>query len=302
MHIFPCITFLSLFHTIGNKEFSLISDRGRNLKSIWVPISGQIAQQQKVETIANNIANANTTGFKKDQLAFQEHLSALTGKMDDIDIPNKEWAPKDFYHSYGAENSFVKVKGTYTVHEQGQLQPTNNNLDVGLYGKGFIEVQGPNGIRYTRNGSLTQNSDGHLVTEQGFKVLSKIQEAPELSDESSIESRYIKLPNSNISISKDGSIYNTEGKINQLSIVEFNDIQALNKEGTSLFVNSVDGNIKREQISTTVNQGFVEGSNVNAVSEMSELIQAHRHFENIQKAINAYDNINTRAVNDIAKF
>ena len=110
------------------------------MKNIWVPLSGQIAQQRKVETIANNIANANTAGFKKDRLVFKEHLTALTKGSDDIDLPNKEWSPDDFYRSQGAENAYVKVDGSYTNFEQGDLKPTNNPLDMALFGKGFFSL------------------------------------------------------------------------------------------------------------------------------------------------------------------
>ena len=134
------------------------------LKNIWVPLSGQIAQQRKVETIANNIANANTAGFKKDSLVFKEHLTALTKGADIVDLPRKEWKPDDFYRSQGAENAYVKVDGSYTDFEQGPLSPSHNPLDLALFGKGFFEVLTPTGIRFTRKGNFTISKDGELVT------------------------------------------------------------------------------------------------------------------------------------------
>ncbi len=229
------------------------------MKNIWVPLSGQIAQQRKVETIANNIANANTAGFKKDQLAFKEHLTALTKGADTIDLPRKEWGPDDFYRSQGGENAFVKVDGSYTDFSQGALTPTNNPLDLALFGKGFFA--------------------------------------------NPIEDRIIKIPsNLKISISKEGDIFNKDGNLGKISVVEFNDPHALKKQGHSLYINNAQENLKNEAIKTTVNQGFIEGSNVNAIKEMSELINAHRHFENIQKAISTYDQISGQIVNDIADF
>jgi len=275
------------------------------LKNIWVPLSGQIAQQRKVETIANNIANANTNGFKKDELAFKEHLTALTQGGDIIDLPRKEWKPDDFYRSQGAENAYVKVDGSYTNFEQGALNPTGNPLDMALFGKGFFEVQTPNGVRYTRTGNFSLSQNGELVTEQGFKLLGELTKKDDgsLNTDDSIESRLIKIPpNEKISISKEGEIFSKSGKIGKISLVEFNDLVALRKQGSSLYINNAEDNIKRENVATTVNQGFMEGSNVNAVKEMSELINAHRHFENIQKAINTYDSISGRIVNDIADF
>jgi len=281
------------------------------LKNIWVPLSGQVAQQRKVETIANNVANANTVGFKKDQLVFKEHLTALTNNgVEDIHIPRKEFSPADFYHTQGAENAMVAVDGSYTIHEQGQFIPTSNPLDVALKGDGFLEVLTPTGVRFTRKGNLSLNRESELVTDQGFKVLSALEVAPiALREPASIntfpkpEDRILKLPtNSKITVSLDGEVLTKDGSVGKISLVEFADKQALRKEGNSLYITPDEKNIIRTDIKTTVNQGFLEGSNVNAIEEMSELIKAHRHFESIQKAINAYDSISGKAANEIGKF
>jgi flagellar basal-body rod protein FlgF len=280
------------------------------LKNIWVPISGQIAQQRKVETIANNVANANTTGFKKDDVIFKEHLTALEKGVEDIDIPRKEFSPEDFYRTQGGQHAFVEVEASFANFEQGQLVPTNNYLDVALNGPGFLEVLTPNGIRYTRKGNLTIDSEGSLVTEQGYHLLSAVQNsepgrslAGMAEASSNIESRKIKIPNNQkVSIDLKGNIRNGEQQLATLSVVEFKDVHALRKEGNSLFINNDEANTERSISKTGLNQGFLEGSNVNAIYEMSELIKAHRHFDSIQKAINAYDSISGKAVNDIAKF
>ena len=281
------------------------------MKNIWVPLSGQVAQQRKVETIANNVANANTVGFKRDQLVFKEHLTALTKGVDDIHIPRKEFSPADFYHTQGAENAMVTVDGSFTIFEQGQLTPTNNPLDVGLQGEGFIEVLSPTGVRFTRKGNLSINRDGELVTDQGFRVLSATTtpEQPVTRDPASEpvgpkpEERVIKVPtNSKLTITREGDILSQGGTVSRISVVEFKDIHALRKEGNSLYITPDEQNIVRSDIKTSINQGFLEGSNVNAIGEMSELIKAHRHFESIQKAINAYDSISNKAANEVGKF
>lgn len=274
------------------------------MKNIWVSLSGQIAQQKKVDTIANNIANANTAGFKKDRLTFKEHLTSLNKGLTDIDIPREEWSPRDFYKTQGAQNAYVKVDGSYTVFEQGALQPTKNNLDFALFGDGFFEVSTPSGIRYTRKGTFSLSKEGHLVNENGFQILkpSENKGSDEDLDPSAIESRFITIPQgSRLSVSKNGEVFSQTGSLGTISVVEFKDQHALKKQGQSLYANKYQDNFK-EETSTTVNQGFIEGSNVNAVKEMSELIKAHRHFENIQKAISTYDTISGKAVNDIAKF
>lgn len=280
------------------------------MKNIWVPLSGQVAQQRKVETIANNVANANTVGFKKDQLVFKEHLTALTKGVEDIDVPRKEFSPADFYHTQGAENAMVAVDGSFTIFEQGTLIPTNNPLDLALKGEGFMEVLTPTGVRFTRKGNLSLSRDGELVTDQGYKVLSALNASEEsLRDPASIgsfpapEERILKVPtNTKLTFTNEGEILTRDGAVGKISVVEFKDTHALRKEGNSLYITPDETNVVRTNIKTAVNQGFLEGSNVNAIEEMSELIKAHRHFESIQKAINAYDSISGKAANDIGKF
>lgn len=181
--------------------------------NIWVNLSGQIAQQRKVETIANNAANANTVGFKKDQLVFKEHLTALTKGVDDIDIPRGEFSPEDFYHTQGAENAMVAIEGNYTIFEQGQLIPTQSPLDIGLKGKGFIEVLTPTGVRFTRKGNLSIDREGSLVNDQGFKVLNATSVSeeslrnPASAPQQNPADRVIKIPsNTRITIALDGEI------------------------------------------------------------------------------------------------
>ncbi len=277
------------------------------MKDIWVPISGQIAQQRKVDTIANNIANANTKGFKKDDVVFREQLTALTKGIDHVDLPNKEWSPKDFYHSHGAENAKVKVDGSFTDFSQGQLEPTQNPFDFALYGKGFFEVQTPRGIRFSRVGSFTVDKDGFVADIHGNKLLveAKEQKEGEEKEFEPIEKRFLQIPENikKVTVTQDGSVYIDRDKLGKISVVEFNDLHALKKEGSNLFINDKANNFKPAELSkTSVHQGYVEGSNVNAVGEMAKLIKAHRHFENIQKAVEIYDGINGKLINDLGRY
>lgn len=277
------------------------------MRELWVPLSGAIAQQRNVETIANNVANANTPGFKKEQIVFKEYLTALEKGDGETELPQKEFKPEDFYRSYNAEDSFVKVDGAYTLHEQGQLVPTGNSFDNALSGAGFFEVLSPNGVRYTRKGSFSISNEGKLVTDQGYLVLSK-ETAPTVGADGKFtlsappESRAIVVGNNKFSISLDGDVYSGDNKLANISLAEFNDIHALKKEGNSLFINPDQKNIKVGEMKTNVHQGFVEQSNVNAVTEMSSLINANRNFETIQRVIKTYDTMSGKAVNEISKF
>ena len=268
------------------------------MKDIWVPVSGALAQQKKVEVIANNVANANTPGHKRDNIVFEEYLAALK-RSTDINLPNKEWEAEDYYKTNGAEKAQVRIAGTFTDFRNGQLRNTGSQFDMALQGPGFFEILSKNGIRYSRNGIFSLSVDGQLVNSQGDLVLSK--------QSSSLvpippKTRAIKLPPGVITVNAQGEIFSNNNKISQLSIVEFKDIHAIKKEDNSYFTNHHPNNLIRNNIKSTVHQGFLEGSNVNAISEMSELIKAHRHFESIQKAIKAYDNMAAKSVNEIIKF
>lgn len=273
------------------------------MRELWVPLSGAIAQERKVDTIANNVANANTPGFKRDQIVFKEYLTAFEKGVEDIDLPRGEWSPEDFYRTYGAEHAKVKIDGSYTDFEQGQLTPTGNPFDVALQGNGFIEILTPHGVRFTRNAILSLGQDGHLVTSQGHHVLSRLNIGPD--HEGPVpqpQERFIQLPPGQFNVNLQGDVFVNNQQISSLSVVEFNDLHALRKEGTSYFINNHQDNINRLNVSTSTHQGFVEQSNVNAVAEMSELIRANRNFESIQRVIKAYDSISAKGVNEISKF
>lgn len=280
------------------------------LKELWVPLSGAMAQQRKVETIANNVANANTTAFKKDRAVFKEHLTAYE-KGADIDLPDKEWAPDDFYRSYGAENGHVVVDGTYTSFEQGALRPTQNPFDFALEGNGFFEILGPNGIRYTRKGNFTVNQNGELVTDSGMRVLSRV-DLPEVGNGDEVkevikqipkpEERTLKIQPGQVTVNNLGEIFQRGEKVGHINIVEFKNNSTLKKEGNSLYINEDSRNVVKAQRKTIVHQGSLELSNVNTVEEMSNLIKAHRHLETIQRAIKTYDNMANKSYNEIARF
>ena len=198
------------------------------MKELWVPVSAAISQQQKIDTIANNVANVNTPGFKKSDLTFREHLTVLEKGQTDISLPNKTWSPEDFYKSHGNENSFVKTDGTYTNFSQGQLMPTGNMYDFALKGEGFFEVLTPNGTRYARKGNFSINNEGRLITDQGFFVLAK-----SAGQERNPENRLINIPQGKFSVNHEGEIISNGNVVAKINLVEFTDKHALLKQGNS---------------------------------------------------------------------
>ena len=143
-------------------------------KGIFTALSGAIAQTQKLDTIANNIANVNTPAFKKDQQVFNEYLTAFEKDAEVIQVPKVPASIESFYDLNGSDKSYVNSMGTYTSFDQGSLKSTNSAYDIAFDGEGFLEIADMNGqVQYTRAGQLTLNDQGQLVTKSGKAVLQK---------------------------------------------------------------------------------------------------------------------------------
>lgn len=293
----------------------------RLASGIWPSVSGAAAQAQNVETVANNLANADTLGFKKDTTAFREYLAVKEREHFAQDIPRGSITNKDLYPLDGRDQAFVVVDGTYTDFRQGNLRVTQNPLDVAVDGKGFFEVSTPQGNRYTRQGSFHISPQGRLETVDGFPVLASQPgglAAPQpaadaLAQQQSVQgrspasdaARFINLRDrgTHFSINSLGEIYASDGDlIAKLNVVEFGDTRQLRKSGGNLFSNPAPANISTQPLSTVVRQGVLETSNVNPIEEMTKLISANRLFEHDLKAMKTYGEMMSREANDIGKL
>jgi flagellar basal-body rod protein FlgG len=272
-----------------------------------------------VDTVANNLANADTLGFKKDATAFREYLAVQEREHSPQDIPRGAITNKDLYQLDGRDQAFVVVDGTYTDFRQGNLRVTQNPLDVAVDGKGFFEVSTPQGNRYTRQGSFHISPEGRLETVDGFPVLASLpgglaapqsdtlaqQQAAQGRAPASEAARFINLRDrgTHFSINPQGEIYASGGDlIAKLSVVEFGDTRQLRKSGGNLFSNPTSANVSAQPVSTVVRQGVLETSNVNPIEEMTKLISANRLFEHDLKAMKTYGEMMSREVNDIGKL
>lgn len=286
---------------------------------IWTAVSGAAAQSQSVDVVANNIANANTLGFKKDEPTFKEYLSTEETRPLQAEIaPRLPIKDKDFYPLDGKDKSYVVMDGTYTNFKQGHLMVTQRPLDLSLDGPGFFEVSTPAGVRYTRHGSFKVGQDGRLVTSEGYPVLSSqisdlaaalpgsaVQPSqggqptqgrvaagqPENAED--LAPRFINLgeASARVSISPVGEIYLGDTLVAKMNVVEFNDRNHLKKAGGGLFEAWNPNDPPQSAGKTQVRQGTLETSNVNPAEEMTKLIQANRMFEQNLKAVKTYDNM-----------
>jgi flagellar basal-body rod protein FlgF len=280
-----------------------------SMKGFWPAVSGSVAQAQRLDTIANNLANSDTNGFKRDDVTFRTVLSSAATRAMKEDIPHKPFTDKDFHRLDGTDIAYVAVDGTHTNHTQGRAKVTGGPLDVALEGKGFLEVLAPQGVRLTRQGSLRMNQEGTLVTTEGFPVLRPGQRqdanADGVAPQEDFAARIIKLntaAGAKVSVTTEGRIYQGREEVGQMSVMEFVDSNLLQKEGSSLFRNDEPANISKDPMTTMVRQGVLETSNVNSVSEMTEMLKATRLFEANEKIIRNYGELEGRAVNELGKL
>lgn len=266
-------------------------------KGIYTALSGAIAQNLRLETTANNLANVNTTGFKKDSQTFQEYLTANEKPPAVIQVPKVPASIESFYDMQGGDKSYVDSAGTFTNFSQGSLKATGGTLDVAIDGRGFFEVATPRGVRLTRNGSFMVDGNGQLVTRDGWPLLRSAGAGIDPAE------RTVKIePGAVLTITDSGEIFQGEQSLGKISVVDVADTQALQKEGSSTFTFKPNfpaqfSNMERPNL----RQGFVEGSNVNVVQEMTDMITATRLFESTQKAIQAYDSMADKLVNQVPK-
>jgi flagellar basal-body rod protein FlgG len=237
------------------------------------------AQQMNLDVIANNLANVNTAGFKKSSIQFAEMMYD-TDKTPGASTTDSSTTPTGAQVGYGS-----KAVATERNFTQGNLQQTGNTFDVAIQGQGFYKVTLPDGTNaYTRDGSFLVNSDGQLVTNQGYQVTGVGQ---------------IPATATNISIGSDGTISATVNnavvKISPITISNFPNPEGLNSLGGNLYQetaasgNAVDGQTPGQNGMGTLAQGYVETSNVQVVEEMVNMIQAQRAYEINSKAIQTAD-------------
>jgi flagellar basal-body rod protein FlgF len=246
--------------------------------ALLVGLSRQTTLERQLDVISNNIANVNTNGYKSDQSLFEEYLTS--------------GAHEDNFKGLDRRVSYVQDRGTYRDFTQGSTLQTNNPLDVAIDGAGFLAVQAAGGERYTRDGNLQINSQGQLVTHDGYPVLG--QNGPIVFQQTDHD----------ISISPDGTITVLEGAgkadsiRGKLRVVSFTDAQSVLKQGNNLFV-AGDG-AAQPDLKSNVRQGYVEKSNVSAVGEMTRMIEVMRTYTNIANLLQQQGDLHKTAINQLA--
>lgn len=245
--------------------------------SLYSAATGMEAQQLNLNTIANNLANVNTPGFKRSKIEFQDLLYQKP-RASGADSGGGNLVPTGIEVGNGS-----RVAATSKVFTQGQLTNTGEKLDIAVQGEGFFEVQRPDGtVGYTRDGSFKLNAQGQVVTVDGMPVLSGMQTIPAGSE---------------VSISEDGqvTVQSTSGSSTfRLTLTRFANPAGLRSMGGNLYEETAasgtpeTGNPGENGFGRTI-QGYVEASNVNIVEEMVALIVAQRAYEINSKSVQSSD-------------
>ncbi|HEV3153017.1 MAG TPA: flagellar basal-body rod protein FlgF [Candidatus Baltobacteraceae bacterium] len=258
------------------------------VRGLYTAAAGALVAEAQADVIANNLANVNTAGFKRTLLQVQSapELGVYRMQNDPAAALGGGTASTPAIQFVGALGTGSQVADTPADFEQGSLSHTGNSLDLAIQGAGFFTLQTPQGIRYTRDGQFTRDAQGYLVTLDGDRVLGR--NGP------------IALQSGNVQIAQDGTVRQNGQSIDQLRVVSFANQQAVRPEGDNRFVDT--GNARPAQdAASTVNQGFLEGSNASVVRSMVDLITAQRWFEANQKVIQTQDTTNGYAVQTVAR-
>jgi flagellar basal-body rod protein FlgG len=251
------------------------------MRALSIGATGMEAQQLNVEVISNNIANLSTTGFKRSRAEFQDLLYQNLRSVGSASSDTGTILPSGLQVGLG-----VMPAATYRINEQGNLSVTNNPLDLAINGGGFFQVQLPDGTTaYTRAGSLQLNQTGQLVTADGYTIIPNIT---------------VPATATSITVNASGQVLasvsgtSTQQTLGQLQLAAFVNPTGLEAIGNNLLKETqasgtpITGNPQSNQFGALV-QGSLETSNVDIVSEITNLISAQRAYEMNSKVINTAD-------------
>ena len=236
-----------------------------------ITLSRISALERQMNVVANNLANVNTTGYKSENLLFEEYIAPVASAEE------FKFADRDV--------RFVLDDRTVGNFSTGTVETTGNQFDVAIKGDGFFAVQTPVGERYTRDGAFTLNPDGQLTTHDGHLVLGDggpIQFNPE---------------DTSITISGEGSISANSGEIGRLRIVTFDDVQQLNRKGNNLF----EGENPRQLETPRLAQFALESANVDAINQISQMIEVQRSYQEVANIMRQQNDLRENAIQTLGR-
>lgn len=263
------------------------------ISGLYTAASGLMAQEQQQDVIANNLANVNTNGYKKDTALYVPFPTVFLNRINDekTALPGGNWMDAMTPIGMTGRGVQLRVDGIVPkLTEEGSYIQTDNKLDLAIKGNAMFVVMTPQGLRYTRNGNFSMSSDGMLVTQSGFPVMGERGE--------------INIDGRQVHIDQNGKIYSDKTEIDTLRLAVFTKEDALRKQGDNLLYMLGGAVLPEDDMSgqIQVKQGYLESSNVNVVREMVDMITSYRAYEASQKAVQAHDQTLAKAVNDVGQI
>lgn len=247
------------------------------LRGMKIAARGMTVQMTKSDIVANNLANADTSGFKRDVHTVQSFREVLLDRIE----ARPSYGRGIGYLGFGASS------GPMTVDfSSGGIQTTGNPLDLAIEGDGFFVIETPSEVCLTRDGSFTLNSLGELVTKDGYRVLGT--------------HGAIQIPQGELSVGRSGEVFVDGVNVARLVIWRTDNEDTLSKRGANLYRISSDVPIE-EVDNPRIIQGCLERSNVNVVREMLEMIVGMRNFEACQRVLHGYDSTLDKCVNEVGR-
>ncbi|HIJ80667.1 MAG TPA: flagellar basal-body rod protein FlgF [Desulfuromonadales bacterium] len=240
---------------------------------MYAAVSGSLASMKRLDIISNNLANANTIGFKKDRISFEGLLASATPQPQ---VPQSTTA-----------DPILQKENVFIDFASGMSRQTGNPLDVSLDGDGFFAVTTPDGTAYTRQGNFRLSADGTLVTQDGLPLQAQ-------------GGGNVRIQGSRVEIDGKGAIMVDGTAVGALNVVDFQKPYNLTKTANALFV-PVNPQEATQPGTAAVQQAHLEGSNVESISEMIQMIETNRYFEACSKVIKGYDDMATKAANEIGR-
>ncbi len=245
------------------------------LRGLYTAYTGMRNEQYRMDIMSNNLANADTTGFKKEGSTSQAYAEVMAVKIKDVsENPN---TPKRL----GKMSLGVKIGETYTDFSQGSLRDTGNTYDIAIGGSGFFNIEftnkaGETSTKYTRDGGFTITKDGYLVTKDGDYVLG--------------ENGRIQLSTTagTTVFDRSGNIFQDDRLVASLKITDFEDTNYLTHYGETMW-DAKEGAVEQEAEDAQIYQGYLEMSNASVVKEMVNMITISRQYESNQKILTTFD-------------
>ncbi len=258
------------------------------LKSIYTPVSGALAQERVLEVLANNLANMNTAGFKGDKVSF-EVVKPEPYKNYDSPIPpaNYKMDIHDMMPLVGNELVYVGISDVTRDATQGPAIHTSNNTDMMIEGPGYFSVNTREGLRLTRNGGMTVSPEGVLSTKMGDPILGA--KGP------------VYLKQGPFEVNAIGEIFQEGQMVDRLLIQDVSNPQSLERVGLNYFFHNGAPEDLLALDTPQISQGYLEGSNVNAIQNLTAMILSHRSYEAYQKAVSNFDQMMEKSSNTLGE-